>query len=169
VGGRKWHYDAKDQRAYLRSLQWNGLPPSEAAGAGNPQNLSREAARERLRTPTEATLVLRRFFTFLQFLDQRVDPLGGKGVEQSACDKTAIAVDCGVETFALFAHSSPRWIRREQTHSQSTLCGPIRKREWPNLNYLSGTGRNLFFSEAIVAPSVRGLSGWSNIGPTQSA
>jgi hypothetical protein len=38
----KGSHDAQDQRAYLRSLQWNGLPKGEAARAGDPQNLSDE-------------------------------------------------------------------------------------------------------------------------------
>ena len=54
--------------------------------------------------PTEAALVLRRFFAFLQFLDQRVDPLGSQWIEDVASNKAAIALDCVVETFALITH-----------------------------------------------------------------
>jgi hypothetical protein len=38
----KGSHDTQDQRAYLRGLQWNRLSEGEAAGAGNPQNLSDE-------------------------------------------------------------------------------------------------------------------------------
>jgi len=82
-------------------------------------------------------------FALLQFDDYRLDPLLRKRIEPA--QELAKVGNFLLELVTLIAHGSPRWFRREQTRSQSSMATEVGAMMTLTVPAMSGSEHYTYF------------------------